>query len=126
MVATFVPAAEDDEEVLEVEAEADDEVDEEVEVEVDEPQVEVEADVSMHRKSAKKKKREAKGHRDARESANKEASDVKMTWVSCDACHKWRRMPVSDAALLSTDYWACSMMGPLSTHELQYATGESR
>jgi hypothetical protein len=114
VVATFVPAAEDDEEVLEVEAEADDEVDEEVEVEVDEPQVEVEADVSMHRKSAReKKKREAKGHRDARESASKEASDVKMTWVSCDACHKWRRMPVSDAALLSTDYWACSMMGTL-------------
>jgi len=113
VVATFVPAAEDDEEVLEVEAEADDEVDEEVEVEVDEPEVEVEADVSMHRKSAKKKKRDAKGHRDARESANKEASDVEMTWVSCDACHKWRRMPVSDAALLSTDYWACSMMGTL-------------
>jgi len=114
VVATFVPAAEDDEEVLEVEAEADDEVDEEVEVEVDEPEVKVEADVSMHRKSAaKKKKRDARGHRDARESANKEASDVKMTWVSCDACHKWRRMPVSDAALLSTDYWACSMMGTL-------------
>ena len=114
VVATFVPAAEDDEEVLEVEAEADDELDEEVEVEVDEPEVKVEADVSMHRKSAaKKKKRDARGHRDARESANKEASDVKMTWVSCDACHKWRRMPVSDAALLSTDYWACSMMGTL-------------
>jgi hypothetical protein len=113
VMATFVPAAEDDEEVLEVEAEADDELDEEVEVEVDEPEVEVEADVSMHRKSAKKKKRDARGHRDARESANKEASDVKMTWVSCDACHKWRRMPVADAALLTTDYWACSMMGTL-------------
>ena len=36
-----------------------------------------------------------------------------MTWVSCDACHKWRRMPVADAALLTTDYWACSMMGTL-------------
>ena len=113
VVATFVPAAEDDGEVLEVEAEADDEFDEEVEVEVevDEAEVEVEADVvSMDRKSATKKK---SAHRDDRESAKKKASDVKMTWVRCDACHKWRRMPVSDAAQLSTDYWACSMMGTL-------------
>ena len=113
VVATFVPAAEDDGEVLEVEAEADDEFDEEVEVEVevDEAEVEVEADVvSMNRKSATKKK---SAHRDDRESAKKKASDVKMTWVRCDACHKWRRMPVSDAAQLSTDYWACSMMGTL-------------
>ena len=31
-----------------------------------------------------------------------------FTWVQCDACEKWRRLPDTDPASLP-DYWVCSM-----------------